>query len=70
MIRGEARPTDVVVSIADQELVYPEDLIPLFDKYFRVKAPIGYLRARNRLGLPAVRLLWKTWRPYLALRAD
>ena len=36
VIRGEVRPRDVVVSIADQGVgISPEDLIPLFEKYRR-----------------------------------
>jgi len=58
MIRGEARPTDVVVSIADQGVgISPEDLIPLFEKYFRVKSPTGYHVAGTGLGLPVARVI-------------
>jgi K+-sensing histidine kinase KdpD len=56
VIRGEARPIDVVISIADQGVgISPEDLIPLFDKYFRVKSPTGYHVAGTGLGLPVAR---------------
>ena len=58
VIRGEVRPHDVVISIADQGVgISPEDLIPLFDKYFRVKAPTGYHVAGTGLGLPVSRAI-------------
>jgi K+-sensing histidine kinase KdpD len=58
VIRGEARPSDVVVSIADQgKGIAPEDLIPLFEKYFRVKAPAGHQVPGTGLGLPVARAL-------------
>jgi signal transduction histidine kinase len=58
MIRGEVRAADVVVSIADQGVgISPEDLIPLFEKYFRVKSPTGYHVAGTGLGLPVARIL-------------
>jgi len=58
VIRGEVRPRDVVVSIADQGVgISPEDLIPLFEKYFRVKAPTGYHVAGTGLGLPVARAI-------------
>jgi signal transduction histidine kinase len=59
--RGEVRPTDVVVSFADQGVgISPEDLIPLFDKYFRVKAPTGYHVPGTGLGLPVARAIVET----------
>lgn len=58
VIRGEVRPADVVVSIADQGVgISSEDLIPLFDKYFRVKAPTGYHVPGTGLGLPVSRAI-------------
>lgn len=61
VIRGEVRPTDVVVSISDQGVgISPEDLIPLFDKYFRVKAPTGYHVPGTGLGLPVARAIVET----------
>lgn len=61
MIRGEVRPADVVVSISDQGVgISPEDLIPLFDKYFRVKAPTGYHVPGTGLGLPVARAIVET----------
>jgi signal transduction histidine kinase len=61
VIRGEVRPVDVVVSIADQGVgISPEDLIPLFDKYFRVKSPTGYHVPGTGLGLPVARAIVET----------
>lgn len=61
VVHGEVRPTDVVVSIADQGVgISPEDLIPLFDKYFRVKAPTGYHVPGTGLGLPVARAIVET----------
>ena len=58
VIRGEIRALDVVISIADQGVgISPEDLIPLFDKYFRVKAPTGYHVPGTGLGLPVSRAI-------------
>jgi signal transduction histidine kinase len=56
VIRGEVRPADVAISISDQGVgISPEDLIPLFEKYFRVKSPTGYHVAGTGLGLPVAR---------------
>jgi K+-sensing histidine kinase KdpD len=61
VIRGEVRETDVVVSISDQGVgISPEDLIPLFDKYFRVKSPTGYHVPGTGLGLPVARAIVET----------
>jgi signal transduction histidine kinase len=58
VIRGESRTEDVVVSISDQGVgISAEDLIPLFDKYFRVKASTGYHVAGTGLGLPVARAI-------------
>jgi signal transduction histidine kinase len=58
VIRGEVRQNDVVISIADQGVgISPEDLIPLFDKFFRVKAPTGFYVPGTGLGLPVAREL-------------
>jgi signal transduction histidine kinase len=58
MIRGEVRSDDVVISIADQGVgISPEDLIPLFEKYFRVKSATGYHVAGTGLGLPVARAI-------------
>lgn len=61
VIRGEVRLKDVVISISDQGVgISPEDLIPLFDKYFRVKAPTGYHVPGTGLGLPVARAIVET----------
>lgn len=58
VIRGQVRSKDVVVSISDQGVgISPEDLIPLFEKYFRVKSPTGYHVAGTGLGLPVARAI-------------
>jgi signal transduction histidine kinase len=58
MIKGEVRDSDVVISIADQGVgISPEDLIPLFEKYFRVKAATGHYVAGTGLGLPVARAI-------------
>ncbi len=58
VVRGEVRPNDVVVSIADQGVgISPEDLIPLFEKYFRAKSPGGYFVPGTGLGLPVARAI-------------
>jgi signal transduction histidine kinase len=58
IIHGELRPQDIVISISDQGVgISPEDLIPLFEKYFRVKASTGYHVAGTGLGLPVARAI-------------
>jgi K+-sensing histidine kinase KdpD len=58
VIRGEARPTDVVVITADQGIgISPEDLIPLFEKYFRVKSATNLHISGTGLGLPIARTI-------------
>jgi signal transduction histidine kinase len=58
VMRGEVRPADVVVSIADQGVgIAPEDLIPLFDKYFRVHRTTGDQVPGTGLGLPITRAI-------------
>jgi signal transduction histidine kinase len=58
VMRGEVRPADVVVSIADQGVgIAPEDLIPLFDKYFRVHRTTGEHVPGTGLGLPITRAI-------------
>jgi signal transduction histidine kinase len=58
VIRGQVRPSDIVISIADQGIgISPEDLIPLFEKYFRVKSPTGHHIPGTGLGLPVARAI-------------
>ena len=58
VIKGEARTADVVVSISDQGIgISPEDLIPLFEKYFRVRSAATLHIPGTGLGLPIARAL-------------
>jgi K+-sensing histidine kinase KdpD len=58
LVRGEVRPADVVIHISDQGLgISPEDLIPLFEKYFRAKLPTGLHVPGTGLGLPIARVI-------------
>ncbi len=58
VIRGEARSADVVISVSDQGVgIAPENLIPLFEKYFRVKSPTGFHVPGTGLGLPVARAI-------------
>lgn len=58
VVKGDVRERDVVVSISDQGVgISPEDLIPLFEMYFRVKAPTGYYVPGTGLGLPVARAI-------------
>lgn len=58
VIKGEARPADVVVSISDQGIgIAPEDLIPLFEKYFRVRSAAAPPVPGTGLGLPIARAI-------------
>ena len=58
VVRGEARRADVVVSIADQGVgISSEDLIPLFERYFRVRSISGPHVPGTGLGLPIARAI-------------
>ncbi len=58
IIRGEVRPTDVVISVSDEGIgISPENLIPIFEKYFRVPSASGYHAAGIGLGLPVARAI-------------
>lgn len=58
VIRGEMRKNDVVVSISDQGVgISPEDLIPLFEKFFRAKSGNGFHVPGTGLGLPIARAI-------------
>jgi K+-sensing histidine kinase KdpD len=58
VIRGEVRPKDVVLSIADQGIgISPEDLIPLFERYFRARAATRLHIDGTGLGLPIARTI-------------
>jgi signal transduction histidine kinase len=57
-IRGEVRADDLVVSIADQGIgIAAENLISLFEKYFRVKTPSEYSIPGTGLGLTMARAI-------------
>jgi signal transduction histidine kinase len=56
VVRGEGRAGDVVISIADQGVgISSEDLIPLFERYFRVRSASALHVPGTGLGLPIAR---------------
>jgi signal transduction histidine kinase len=58
VIRGEERPSDVVIMVADQGIgISPEDLIPLFERYFRVRSLANLHIPGIGLGLPIARVI-------------
>lgn len=58
VIHGEVRREDVVISIADQGIgISPEDLIPIFEKYFRVRDHNTRSIPGTGLGLPIARAI-------------
>jgi K+-sensing histidine kinase KdpD len=58
VIRGEERPSDVVIMVADQGIgISPEDLIPLFERYFRVHSAASLHIPGTGLGLPIARAI-------------
>jgi K+-sensing histidine kinase KdpD len=58
VIRGEERPSDVVIVVADQGIgISPEDLIPLFERYFRVRSVASLHIPGTGLGLPIARAI-------------
>jgi signal transduction histidine kinase len=58
VIRGEMRSASVVISISDQGIgISPEDQIPLFEKFFRVRSALHYHVAGTGLGLPIARTI-------------
>lgn len=58
VIHGEVRKEDVVISIADQGIgISPEDLIPIFEKYYRVKNNHTRTIPGTGLGLPIARAI-------------
>ena len=58
VIKGEIRPSDVVISVSDQGIgISPEDLIPLFEKYFRVRSATTLHVSGTGLGLPIARVI-------------
>lgn len=58
VIRGEARPDEVEISVADQGIgISPEDLNRLFEKFFRVSLTSGKHVPGTGLGLPIARAI-------------
>jgi K+-sensing histidine kinase KdpD len=58
VIRGEERPSDVIIIVADQGIgISPEDLIPLFERYFRVRSVASLHIPGTGLGLPIARAI-------------
>lgn len=58
VIRGVIRPKDVVISIADQGVgISAEEMIPLFDKYFRGRSSRDRHIPGTGLGLPVSRAI-------------
>jgi K+-sensing histidine kinase KdpD len=58
IIRGESRLNDVVIGVSDQGVgISPEDLIPLFEKYYRVKPNKNIHVSGTGLGLPVARAI-------------
>jgi K+-sensing histidine kinase KdpD len=58
VIRGDERPSDVVIMVADQGIgISPEDLIPLFERYFRVRSVASLHIPGTGLGLPIARAI-------------
>jgi K+-sensing histidine kinase KdpD len=56
VLRGESRRADIVVSVADQGIgISSEDVIPLFEKYFRVRSVSTLHVPGTGLGLPIAR---------------
>lgn len=52
VIHGEIRSSNIVVSVSDQGIgISPEDMVSLFERYFRVKSPDGYQIPGTGLGL-------------------
>jgi signal transduction histidine kinase len=58
VVRGEVRPHEVVVSVADQGIgIAPEHLNRLFDKFFRIKEGPSRGTVGSGLGLPIARTI-------------
>jgi signal transduction histidine kinase len=58
VIRAEVRARDVMITVADQGIgISPEDLIPLFEKFFRVRSRPNLRVPGTGLGLPIARAI-------------
>lgn len=56
VIQAEVRPQDIVVTVSDQGIgISPEDLIPLFEKFYRVRGSNHIHVSGTGLGLPIAR---------------
>jgi K+-sensing histidine kinase KdpD len=58
VVRGQVAPDEVILSVADNGVgIAPEHLNRLFEKFFRVKAPVGDQVRGTGLGLPLSRTI-------------
>jgi signal transduction histidine kinase len=58
VVRGQARGGEVIVSVADEGIgLAPEHLNRLFEKFFRLKSPLGQQVRGSGLGLPISRTI-------------
>ena len=58
IVRAEIRRDDVVIRVADQGVgISPEDMIPLFERYFRVRSASTFHVSGTGLGLPVARTI-------------
>lgn len=58
VLRGEVRPGDVMFIVADQGIgISPENLIPLFERYFRASTTADLHIPGTGLGLPIARAI-------------
>ncbi len=58
VVRGQAADDEVIVSVADEGVgIAPEHLNRLFEKFFRVKSPLGRQVRGSGLGLPISRTI-------------
>jgi K+-sensing histidine kinase KdpD len=58
VVRGEIRPNVVVIGVSDQGVgISPEDLIPLFERYFRGRSNNSFRVPGTGLGLPVARAI-------------
>jgi K+-sensing histidine kinase KdpD len=58
VVRGQVADDEVVISVADEGMgIAPEHLNRLFEKFFRVKSPMGHQMRGSGLGLPISRTI-------------
>jgi K+-sensing histidine kinase KdpD len=58
VVRGEIRPNVIVIGVSDQGIgISPEDLIPLFERYFRGRSNNSFRVPGTGLGLPVARAI-------------